>query len=87
MCGQQWAKYSSLCGYRLLNLKVSHVTITINAVDPKIGAKVYAWVRYNKRVYTGEEGAAYLLENQLEAITRLKEKGILVKVNSIIIPA
>jgi nitrogen fixation protein NifB len=37
-------------------------------------------------VYTGEEGSAYLLENQLEAITRLKEKRILVKVNSIIIP-
>jgi nitrogen fixation protein NifB len=70
----------------LVELKVSHVTITINAVDPKIGADVYAWVRYNKRVYTGEEGAGYLLENQLEAITRLKEKGILVKVNSIIIP-
>ena len=70
----------------LAELKVSHVTITINAVDPKIGADVYAWVRYNKRVYTGEEGALYLLENQLEAITRLKEKGILVKVNSIIIP-
>ena len=29
-------------------LGVSHVTITINAIDPEIGAKVYAWVRsYN----------------------------------------
>jgi nitrogen fixation protein NifB len=70
----------------MADLKVSHVTITINAVNPTIGAKVYAWVRHNKRVYTGEEGAGFLLENQLEAITRLKEKGILVKVNSIIIP-
>lgn len=70
----------------LAELKVSHVTITINAVDPKIGAKIYAWVRYNKRVYTGEEGAGYLLENQLEAVSRLKEKNILVKINTIIIP-
>jgi nitrogen fixation protein NifB len=70
----------------LAELKVSHVTITINAVDPKVGAKIYSWVRYNKRVYTGEEGANYLLDNQLEAIVRLKEKGILVKINTIIIP-
>ncbi len=71
---------------RLAELKVSHVTITINAVDPEIGAKVYAWVRLGKRVFRGVEGARMLLDCQLEAVRLLKEHGVTVKVNTIIIP-
>ena len=29
----------------LAQLQVSHVTFTVNAVDPAIGAQIYAWVR------------------------------------------
>ncbi len=65
---------------------VSHVTITINAVEPEIGAGIYSWVRYKKRVYNSEQGAKILLENQLNAVKSLKKKGVIVKVNSIIIP-
>ena len=32
----------------MADLKVSHVTLTINAVDPAIGAEIYAWVRDGK---------------------------------------
>ena len=64
----------------LAELKVSHVTVTVNAVDPEIGAKVYSWVRWNKRVLRADQGAELLLENQLAAIRRLKEKDIIVKV-------
>lgn len=71
----------------LAELNVSHVTITINAVDPAIGAKIYRWIRYNKHVYRGVEGADILLRNQLACIPKLKEKGIIVKINSIIIPS
>ena len=71
---------------RLAELKVSHVTITINAVDPEIGAKVYAWVRLGKRVFRGVEGARMLLDCQLEAVRLLKQHGVTVKVNTIIIP-
>ena len=70
----------------LAELEVSHITITVNAVDPEIGAKVYSWIRYNKRALRAEEGAKILWEKQLEAIKGLKERGITVKVNSIIIP-
>lgn len=70
----------------LAELNVSHVTITLNAVDPSIGAKIYSWVRHNRRTFLREEGAELLLNNQLKAITRLKEKGVLVKINTIIIP-
>jgi len=70
----------------LAKLKVSHITITINAIDPAIGAKIYSWVRYGKRVLQAEKGAQILLEKQMEAVKGLKERGITVKVNSIIIP-
>ncbi len=70
----------------IADLNVSHVTITINAVDPGITARIYKWVRYNKKVYRGEEGAAIMLERQLACIPKLKARGITVKINSIIIP-
>jgi len=70
----------------LAQLKVSHVTITINAIDPEISEKIYSWVRFDKRVYQPGDGVRILLERQLEAIAELKQKGVVVKVNSIIIP-
>lgn len=67
-------------------LATGHVTVTVNAVDPAVGAKVYAWVRDGKRVLGPDEGAALLIERQLSAIRALKDAGIMVKVNSIMIP-
>ena len=70
----------------LARLNVSHVTITVNAVDPEIGAKVYAWVRDGKVIYRGIDAARLLLSRQLDAIVALKAAGITVKVNTIVIP-
>lgn len=70
----------------LARLSVSHVTVTVNAVDPLIGARIYAWMRIDKRVVAAEQGAAILLEHQVAAIQALKAHGIIVKVNSIILP-
>jgi nitrogen fixation protein NifB len=70
----------------LAELQVSHVTITMTAIDPEIGAEIYAWVRDGKRPLRGVEGAAALQAKQIEALVRLKQLGVVVKVNSIIIP-
>jgi len=70
----------------IAELGVSHVTLTINAVDPAVTAKIYKWVRFDKHVYRGEEGAKLLLQRQLACIPLLKAKEITVKINSIIIP-
>jgi nitrogen fixation protein NifB len=70
----------------LAELQVSHVTITINAIDPVIGSEIYAWVRHNKKMYRDLDAAKLLIEKQLEALKRLKEVGVTAKVNSIIIP-
>lgn len=70
----------------LAALRVSHVTITINAVDPEIGARIYSWVRDHKRPLRGTDAAALLLERQLDAVRRLKALGVTVKINTIIMP-
>lgn len=70
----------------LRELSVGHVTVTVNAVDPEIGAEIYAWVRSGTTVRRGIEGAALLLERQRDGIRRLKDAGITVKINTVIIP-
>jgi nitrogen fixation protein NifB len=64
----------------------SHVTITINAVDPEVGAKIYAWVRDGKVIHRGRAAAELLLGRQLAGLKALKERGVIVKVNTIVIP-
>ena len=70
----------------LAEIGVSHVTITVSAVDPEIGQHVYAWIRDGKKVFRGLEAAERMIAKQLEAIRLLKEFDITVKVNSILIP-
>jgi nitrogen fixation protein NifB len=67
-------------------LQVSHVTITVNTIDPAIGVKIYSWVRDHKTIYRGEAAARILWERQLEAIKAVKAAGVLLKVNTILIP-
>jgi nitrogen fixation protein NifB len=67
-------------------LQVSHVTITVNTVDPAIGVKIYSWVRDHKTIYRGEEAARILLERQLASIKALKAAGVTLKVNTILMP-
>jgi nitrogen fixation protein NifB len=71
----------------IAEIGVSHVTITVNAVDPQIGQKIYSWVREGKIVYRGLKGAQLLLSRQIAAIEGLKRRGITVKVNTIVVPS
>lgn len=65
---------------------IDHVTITINCVDPAVGAKIYPWIYWNnKRIY-GEKAAKILIKQQQKGLEMLVERGILVKVNSVMIP-
>ncbi|MEQ8155856.1 MAG: nitrogenase cofactor biosynthesis protein NifB [Clostridiaceae bacterium] len=69
----------------LVELGVSHVTITMNAIDAKIGAKVYKFVDYLGTKYIGEEAAQILLNNQLAGLKFLTSKGIVVKINIVML--
>ena len=65
---------------------IDHVTITINCVDPDVGAKIYPWIFWNNKRIKGREGAAILIEQQQKGLEACIAKGILVKVNSVMIP-
>ena len=71
---------------RMVEVGLSHLTVTVNAVDPVIGAEVYQWVRYQKHRYLGEEAANILLEQQKETIIKAATAGLVVKVNTVFLP-
>ena len=70
----------------LAALKVSHVTITMNGVDPKIAGQVYAWARHDKRIFRHEKAGELMIERQLQAVKWIKQYGMIAKINSIIVP-
>ncbi len=70
----------------LKELGVSNITVTMSAVDPDIGEKIYSFVNYGGKRYTGREAAELLLEKQLEGLERSVELGIITKVNTVLIP-
>ncbi len=65
---------------------VSHVTVTVNTILPETGAKIYRYVNYQGRKYTGTKGASLLLEKQLEGIRYISQKGMILKINIVMIP-
>ena len=71
---------------RIAALGIDHVTITINMTDPEIGAKIYPWIAFRGRRYTGTAAARILSERQLAGLAALTGRGILCKVNSVVIP-
>lgn len=71
---------------RLAELGLASLSVTVNAVDPGVGARIYSHVRYAGRRLEGIDAAQLLLERQLEGIRMAVERGILVKVNSVLIP-
>lgn len=71
---------------RLKDLGVRFLTVTMNAVDPKVGARMYDFVRWEGETLRGEEAAARLIRNQLEGIERAVAAGMLVKVNVVMAP-
>ncbi|MEN3113423.1 nitrogenase cofactor biosynthesis protein NifB [Uliginosibacterium paludis] len=65
---------------------VDHVTITINCLDPDIGARIYPWIFWDHRRIRGREAAEILIAQQQKGLEMLVARGILVKVNSVMIP-
>jgi nitrogen fixation protein NifB len=70
----------------IAQIGVSHVTITVNAVNPEISQKIYGWVSEGKVIHKGLQAAELLLARQLDAIRKLKARGITVKINTIVVP-
>ncbi|MGB9858454.1 MAG: radical SAM protein [Moorellaceae bacterium] len=65
---------------------VRAVTVTVNAVTPAIGSRIYDYVFYRGQVYKGTEGVELLWQAQQAGIRLARELGMVVKVNSVLIP-
>lgn len=70
----------------IVRVGVSTLTVTLNAIDPEIGAQIVDHVVYKGKLYRGVEAASLLLENQLEGIKQAVEAGIVIKINTVLIP-
>jgi nitrogen fixation protein NifB len=71
---------------RLVQLDLRSLTITINAVSPHVGSRIYSWLQYQGQTYRGAEGAELLICNQLDGLQQAADSGIVVKINTVLIP-
>ena len=69
----------------IVSLGIRHVTITINAIAPEIGAKMYGSVVYEGRMLKGREAASILINNQLLGLKKLASSGVVCKVNIVMV--
>ncbi|MBZ4683949.1 MAG: nitrogen fixation protein NifB [Fusobacteriaceae bacterium] len=69
----------------IIKLGIKHITITINSIDKTVGSKIYEFVKYEDKIYKGEEGAEILQENQFKGLKYLSENGVLCKINIVLI--
>jgi nitrogen fixation protein NifB len=71
----------------LLNdLGLHSLTVTLNALDAEVGARIYNHINYHGRKYTGVEAARILIANQLQGLKKAAEFGMTIKVNTVLIP-
>ncbi len=62
------------------------LTVTINAATPETAEKIYSWVFYHGRQYLGMDAAELLVRNQWRGLGNAIDAGLIVKVNSVLIP-
>lgn len=70
----------------LYKVGVSTITVTVNAVDPKIQSQIISHIILDKKIYYGEEAAQILIDAQLRGIKKISDLGVIVKVNTVLIP-
>jgi nitrogen fixation protein NifB len=70
----------------LVQAGITTLTITINAVDPEIGQQIYSFARYKGQLYRNREAFELISNHQLEGLRKAARLGMLVKVNSVLIP-
>ncbi|MFZ5986545.1 MAG: nitrogenase cofactor biosynthesis protein NifB [Bacillota bacterium] len=69
----------------IIDAGVTHITVTINAIDPAIGAKIYKEITFRGKKYTGERASEILIRNQLTGLEYMARNGVICKVNIVMI--
>ena len=75
--GLKLTKYAD----QLVELGVTHITVTINTVYEDVAARIYRHVKFEGEKHIGLDGAALLLKKQWEGVACLEHKDVMVKVN------
>lgn len=70
----------------LVRLRIGHLSVTVNGVDPEIVSEIQPWIRVNDEVIHGADGARLLIETQMRGIQAAAEAGIFVKINTVVVP-
>jgi nitrogen fixation protein NifB len=65
---------------------ITTLTITINAVEASVGEQIYEHVRYQGKTYRGRAAFELLHQNQMAGLREASLRGMVVKVNSVLIP-
>ncbi|MCG6203440.1 radical SAM protein [Rhodopseudomonas sp. HC1] len=65
---------------------ITTLTVTVNAVDPVIQARITPSIAWRHRRLDGIEAAERLIGNQIDGIAQASARGLAVKVNTVLIP-
>jgi nitrogen fixation protein NifB len=72
--------------HELEALGLHSLTVTLNTLDPSVGARIYGYIRYHGKRFSGVEAARILIANQLGGIRLAADYGMTIKVNTVFIP-
>lgn len=70
----------------IIDVGIDSLTVTVNAIDPEIEAKLNKYIIYHGEKIEGVEGTRILIENQLKGIEKIAKAGITIKVNTVLVP-
>lgn len=70
----------------VIDVGINSLTVTVNAVEPEIEAKLNKYIIYHGKKIEGVEGAKILIENQLKGIRKVSAAGITIKINTVLVP-
>jgi len=72
---------------RLLDLGVTTVTVTVNTINAETADTIYSHAIINGRLLRGRTAAKAIVDRQIPGVKRAADAGLLVKVNTILMPA
>lgn len=71
---------------RAVKAGVKTITVTMNAIYPEVLKNICSYINYNGQLLTGENAARWLVLAQLKGIEKAVKLGVVVKINTVLIP-
>ena len=70
----------------IARMGVEHVTVTVNSFNPETMKKIYDWVKYKGKKDNSTEAMINFMVQQRQGIAALVNLGVMVKINSLLMP-